>query len=142
VRIFIGTTHLKVDFVAAQAPTDASFWVVDASAYRVPGTLLHVAPTSRAGDASVMPPVPPPMSPPRVHTGGAQTPGGLTLGLSALTALAVAKWLGASWGLAAGAAIGAPLVLLGAAVLLTQSQRPPTQGFGFAVTPMISPGRT
>jgi hypothetical protein len=35
-KLFVGSTHLKVDFAPANSPYEASCWVVDASAYRGP----------------------------------------------------------------------------------------------------------
>jgi hypothetical protein len=136
-RIFVGTTHLKVDFVAAQTPADASFWVVDASAHQVPGGILHVAPTDATGNAAVYDDrMPTPRTtvsplPPRTllvyQTGGPiPAPGGLALSLSAVAGLAVTKSLGASWGIAAIAAVGAPLSLLAIGLLTAYVTRTAT----------------
>lgn len=109
-RLFVGTPELKVDYVAAAHPLEASFFVVDASAYQ--GKLgVSLANEHRAPGPLV--------------AGAAPDPGlsRWVLGAgAAVGGVCVAKALGASAIVTVLAAAGAPLLLFG---LLALAAKPP-----------------
>lgn len=125
-KIYVGAdTNLRVDFVPEHSG-EAAYWVVDTRMHRQQrGGPVHV---ERAGGddwAFGTPgqpvPVPPPQYDPYVLTvtGGVPqvTSAHIGMAILALGGFAVAKWLGASWAVAMGAAFGLPIGLLGIAYL-------------------------